>query len=64
MSNDETTKFEEYQLATGMAPYDSDSSFEDEDFTETSVLLGYASKEATGDAISQLGGYPVSLTKS
>jgi pre-rRNA-processing protein TSR4 len=42
-----------------MASYDSDSSYEDEDFAETNVLLGYASKEPTGDEISQLGGYPV-----
>lgn len=43
-----------------MAKYDSDSSdTEDEDYTETGVLLGYASKETTEDTISQLGGYPV-----
>lgn len=43
-----------------MAPYDSDSSGgEDEDFTETNVLLGYASKEAGDDTISYLGGRPV-----
>ena len=42
-----------------MASYDSDSSFEDENFTETNVLLGYASKEPMGDEISQLGGHPV-----
>lgn len=42
-----------------MAPYDSDSSGgEDEDFTETNVLLGYASKEAGDDTISYLGGRP------
>lgn len=43
-----------------MDPYDSDSSgFEDEDFTETSVLLGYASEELLDDSISHLGGWPV-----
>jgi len=44
-----------------MAPYDSDSSGgEDDDYTETNVLLGYASKEASDDTISYLGGTPVS----
>jgi pre-rRNA-processing protein TSR4 len=44
-----------------MAPYDSDSSGgEDNDYTETNVLLGYASKEASDDTISYLGGTPVS----
>lgn len=43
-----------------MAPYDSDSSgAEDDDFTETNVLLGYASTDANGEEISRLGGYPV-----
>jgi pre-rRNA-processing protein TSR4 len=43
-----------------MAAYDSDSSGGgDADFTETSVLLGYASKALTDDAFSQLGGHPV-----
>lgn len=43
-----------------MANYDSDSSgAEDEDYTSTNVLLGYASKEPTDDTISQLGGHPV-----
>jgi pre-rRNA-processing protein TSR4 len=43
-----------------MAPYDSDSSGgEDNDYTETNVLLGYASKEASDDTISHLGGRPV-----
>ncbi|KAK3939359.1 TCP-1/cpn60 chaperonin family-domain-containing protein [Diplogelasinospora grovesii] len=42
-----------------MAPYDSDSSGgEEEDFTETNVLLGYASKESNGEDISRLGGRP------
>lgn len=42
-----------------MDPYDSDSSL-DEDFTETSVLLGYAADEVIEDTISHLGGWPVS----
>ncbi len=43
-----------------MASYDSDSSAgEDQDFTETDVLLGYASKDAEGESISRLGGRPV-----
>ncbi|PNS21384.1 hypothetical protein CAC42_1163 [Sphaceloma murrayae] len=44
-----------------MAPYDSDSSDGEDDFTETGVLLGYASQEATDDAISHLGGHPMWL---
>lgn len=41
-----------------MAPHDSDSSGdEQDDFTETNVLLGYASKEP--EDISHLGGRPV-----
>ncbi|KAF4556298.1 Hypothetical protein D9617_1g081740 [Elsinoe fawcettii] len=44
-----------------MAPYDSDSSDGEDDYTETGVLLGYASKEATDDAISHLGGHPAWL---
>lgn len=40
-----------------MADYASDSS--DGEFTETNVLLGYASKEAEEDTISKLGGTPV-----
>ena len=43
-----------------MTPYDSDSSGgEGNDYTETNVLLGYASKEPSDDTISQLGGRPV-----
>ena len=43
-----------------MASYDSDSSIgEDEDYTETDVLLGYPSEEANGETISRLGGRPV-----
>lgn len=41
-----------------MAPNDSDSS-DEENFTTTNVLLGYASKKPTDDTFSQLGGYPV-----
>ena len=43
-----------------MADYDSDSS-DGGDYTETNVLLGYASKEADADedTISKIGGYPV-----
>ncbi|KAI0849378.1 programmed cell death protein 2 [Daldinia vernicosa] len=42
-----------------MAPYDSDSSAgEEDDFTETNVLLGYASKDSGDDTISRLGGRP------
>jgi hypothetical protein len=42
-----------------MAPYDSESSDEGEDYTETNVLLGYATKDSTGDTVSHLGGAPV-----
>ena len=43
-----------------MATYDSDSSGgEENDFTETNVLLGYASKDPEDDTISQIGGRPV-----
>ena len=41
-----------------MLSVDSDSS-DEEDFTTTNVLLGYASKEPTDDGFSQLGGFPV-----
>ncbi|KAI1469137.1 programmed cell death protein 2 [Daldinia caldariorum] len=42
-----------------MAPYDSDSSAgEEDDFTETNVLLGYASRDSGDDSISRLGGRP------
>jgi pre-rRNA-processing protein TSR4 len=41
-----------------MADYDSDSSGAGDDI-ETNVLLGYASKDPTGDEFSQLGGQPV-----
>lgn len=46
-----------------MAPYDSDSSAdenENDNFTETNVLLGYASKDPGDETISRLGGHPVS----
>ncbi|OHF01225.1 PDCD2_C domain-containing protein [Colletotrichum orchidophilum] len=39
-----------------MADYESDSS--EQEFTETNVLLGYASKDADEDTISRLGGQP------
>lgn len=42
-----------------MPPYDSDSSDEGEDYTETNVLLGYASEEPSSDIISHIGGNPV-----
>lgn len=43
-----------------MAPYDSDSSAgEGDDFTETNVLLGYASRDPKDESISRLGGRPV-----
>ncbi|KAM0284174.1 hypothetical protein ACHAQH_002164 [Verticillium albo-atrum] len=42
-----------------MPSYDSDSDVDDaKSFTETSVLLGYASKDADDDTISRLGGSP------
>ncbi|KAK4132649.1 hypothetical protein BT67DRAFT_463457 [Trichocladium antarcticum] len=42
-----------------MAPYDSESSGgEEDDYTETNVLLGYASVDANGEEISRLGGHP------
>ncbi|KAJ4315731.1 hypothetical protein N0V94_005814, partial [Neodidymelliopsis sp. IMI 364377] len=41
-----------------MPPYDSESSDEGEEYTETNVLLGYATKDATGDAVSHIGGAP------
>jgi pre-rRNA-processing protein TSR4 len=41
-----------------MADYDSDSSIGED--IETGVTLGYATKDATGDDFSQLGGHQVS----
>jgi len=48
-----------------MAPYDSDSDDSDEgdEYTETNVLLGYASNEASGDPVSHLGGHPVGFPR-
>jgi pre-rRNA-processing protein TSR4 len=44
-----------------MVSYDSDDDdFEAQDYTETDVLLGYASNEDNGETISRLGGRPVS----
>jgi pre-rRNA-processing protein TSR4 len=45
-----------------MASYDSDSDLDDENFTETNVLLGYATKDVADDTTSQLGGHPVRCT--
>lgn len=42
-----------------MAPSLSDSSDDEASYTTTNVMLGYASKEPTGDNFSQLGGLPV-----
>lgn len=44
-----------------MTSYDSDSSLDDDEQggTSTNVLLGYATREAVDDSISQLGGEPV-----
>jgi hypothetical protein len=48
-----------------MDGYDTDSSGAgDDSYTETSVLLGYPSKEPAGDIISHLGGLPVSLDRA
>jgi pre-rRNA-processing protein TSR4 len=48
-----------------MAPYDSDSDdYDAQDYTETDVLLGYASKDSKGETISRLGGRPVRLAFS
>lgn len=46
-----------------MAPYDSDSSGdEDTEYSKTNVVLGFAAKESAEqvDTISHLGGRPVS----
>jgi len=42
-----------------MSGYESESSASEDGYTETNVLLGYASNESTDDTISQLGGHPV-----
>lgn len=47
------------QILPDMPPYESDSSDEGEEYTETNVLLGYASEEPSGDTVSHLGGRPV-----
>lgn len=44
-----------------MPPYDSESSDEGDDYTETNVLLGYAAHDRTADAVSHLGGSPAWL---
>jgi hypothetical protein len=55
-----TKHFIQAELLFPMNAYDSDSSAgDDSPYTETSVLLGYASKEPTDDTISHLGGHPV-----
>ncbi|EHY55389.1 hypothetical protein HRR83_008833 [Exophiala dermatitidis] len=41
-----------------MAPYDSDSSDDGDDYSTTNVILGYATSESTGDEISHVGGFP------
>lgn len=50
-----------FKISDEMAPYDSDDSLDDDqDYTETDVLLGYASKDSNdGETISKLGGRPV-----
>ena len=49
--------FKTFLIPTIMASYDSDSSLEDvSDYEETSVLLGYASRDPTDDKVSHLGG--------
>jgi hypothetical protein len=58
------TLFDIERADVNMADYDSDSSYDGEDYTETNVLLGYAAKEGTGDAISHLGGAPVRILSS
>ena len=42
-----------------MDAYESDETENDLEDTATGVLLGFASKEETGDSVSQLGGFPV-----
>lgn len=53
--------FTHSQTIATMDPYDSDSSgFEDEgDYTETGVVLGYASEEIIEDSVTHIGGWPV-----
>lgn len=45
-----------------MDGYDSDSSGDGTPYKETSVLLGYPSKDPTDDSISHLGGAPVRIS--
>ncbi|KIW88923.1 uncharacterized protein Z519_10407 [Cladophialophora bantiana CBS 173.52] len=47
-----------------MAPYDSDSSDDSEDYSTTNVTLGFATTDSTGDDISHLGGHPTWLDPS
>ncbi|KAL7619435.1 hypothetical protein AAE478_009974 [Parahypoxylon ruwenzoriense] len=48
-----------------MAPYDSDSSAgEEDDYTETNVLLGYTSRDPNDENVSRLGGRPEWLDAS
>jgi len=42
-----------------MAPYDDSDSESDVEYTETNVLLGYASTDSNGEEVSRLGGTPV-----
>ena len=56
-----TSRTQQQKKNPTMPPYDSESSDEGGDYAETNVLLGYATREATGDAVSHLGGAPVSL---
>ncbi|CAD0114288.1 unnamed protein product, partial [Aureobasidium uvarum] len=46
-----------------MATYDSDSDFEDENFTETNVLLGYATKDPVGRTPNENTSPPGDLAK-
>lgn len=57
-SFDTKTSSDKNRKSFKMADYDSDSSVGED--IETGVTLGYATKDATGDDFSQLGGHPVS----
>ena len=52
------------QLERTMACRDESNSSDEEadDYTTTNVLLGYASREATEDTVSQLGGRSVGMS--
>lgn len=53
-----------FKNCKAMTAYDSDSSDgEEQDYTETEVLLGFTSKDPKGETISRLGGYPVRLAR-